>query len=390
MKKIHFLLSHPIQYHSPLFDQFAKNPHVELKVYYCSDYGLSEKGERHHPELGILPTWDIDLVGGYPNEFLKNNSPRPSIFKGFWGLINLEIYTALKRDKPDVLIINGWNYFSVIWAIICCKIIGIPIYVRGDNILENDEKLSFFKRKIKHIIYKKILFNVYDKICFVGELNKLFFIQYGVPIKKLIWTPHAVDNKRFRDYYLFNKSEKVKLRNTLAIKNIFTILFVGRLHDIKRPLDLIKAVASIKTPAQIIFIGDGLLREKIISYCKEVNFKNYFITGFLNQKEILKYYLIGDVMVLPSESETWGLVVNEAMNFNLPIIVSDKVGCGPNLCTKSNGFIFQKGNISSLTNKINSLIDNRELCIEMGNESGKIIEQYSYDSIIKNILASLN
>ena len=119
--------------------------------------------------------------------------------------------------------------------------------------------------------------------------------------------------------------------------------------------------------------------------------KSTIETGFLNQSELLKYYLAGDALVLPSSgSETWGLVVNEAMNFDKPIIVSNKVGCGLNLSTDENGFIFPEGDIDALSQHIRELYVNAELREQMGKKSGEIIEDYSYDVIVDNILSILN
>ena len=175
MYKIAFLQSHPIQYHSPLYDRLEQHDEVDFKIYYCSDYGLSTDGKRYHPEFGELPNWDVNLVKGHTYEILKNNAIKKGIFNGFFGLMNFSIYKKLKKDRPEVLVINGWNYFTLVWAIFCCKLLGIKTYLRGDNTLSFDNKLSPFKKYIKHVVYSNLLFPLYTKVCYVGENNKDFF-----------------------------------------------------------------------------------------------------------------------------------------------------------------------------------------------------------------------
>ena len=104
----------------------------------------------------------------------------------------------------------------------------------------------------------------------------------------------------------------------------------------------------------------------------------------------MDYYLIADAFVLPSNYlETWGLVVNEAMNFNLPLILSDKVGCAPDLCTSKNGYIYEMGDVKTLSSHIDFLSKNPNIAKEMGEESGNLIKYYSYDTIVKNLIQSL-
>src|SRR3972149_9845318 len=106
-KKIFFLLSHPIQYFSPLFVEIAKQPEFDLQVLYCSDENVKGHIDK---EFGVEVKWDISLLDGYNYKFLKNNSWKPSIFNGFFGLINFEIFKALKKERGNFLVIHGWAY----------------------------------------------------------------------------------------------------------------------------------------------------------------------------------------------------------------------------------------------------------------------------------------
>lgn len=388
--KISVLQSHPIQYHSPLYDLLEQDASVDFKVYYCSDYGLSKDGKRYHPEFGEVPNWDTDLVNGHTYEILKNQAFKKGIFNGFFGLMNFSIYSKLKKEKPDVLVINGWNYFTMIWAVLCCKFLGIRTYLRGDNTLNFDDKLSGFKKKVKHFLYGNFLFPLFTKVCYVGENNRNFFLTYKVPLIKLIKLPHAIDNNRFLNYYNSNKSRIDEFKLKFGLDNKFNLLYVGRLHESKRVVDIIKALGLLSHDINFIIVGDGLNRKELENAIAKQGLKKCKLFGFKNQQEIMDYYLVADAFVLASNYlETWGLVVNEAMNFNLPIIVSNKVGCAPDLCKLDNGLVHEVGDIETLASHIDFLSKNPNIAKEMGVQSGEIIKQYSYESIIKNLIQSL-
>ncbi|MDX1652583.1 MAG: glycosyltransferase family 4 protein [Brumimicrobium sp.] len=389
-KKIYFLQSHAIQYHSPLYDLFDEQDNIDFKVLYCSDYGLDSSGKRFHPEFGELPNWDINLVNGHTHEILRNHSFKKGIFNGFFGLVNWGIFKKLKQEKPDLLVILGWNYFSLVYAVICCKLLGIKVYVRGDNTLDFDKEISPLKKWIKKIYFGKMLFPLYNKIGYVGEKNKAYFKSYRVPDKKLIKLPQAIDNNRFRNHYLENINNLRKVRSKLNLNADFNIMFFGRLNKTKRVLDLIETLKFIKGNVELVLVGDGIEKEAIEKYAFDNEIKNYRITGFKNQLDIMDYYLTADVVVMSSNfRETWGLVINEALNFNLPLIVSNEVGCSKDLATKKNGFIYPVGETKILAQHIQFLVDHPEERKRMGEESGRIIKDYSYSVIIKNIINSI-
>lgn len=386
-KKIIFLQSHPIQYFSPLFQLLAKEEAIDLMVLYCSDYGT--KGKRFHPELGELDQWDTPLLEGYNYKFLKNNSWKPSIFNGFFGLINLDIFKLLKNERGSFLIIHGWNYFTHVFAIIIGRILELKICIRGDNpynqeILKN-KKLIFLKK----VLLGKILFKFIHYFLYVGNQNKEFYKYYGVPESKLVFAPHAVDNDRFQTEYEKYKDKKWVLRKELGLpadKKI--ILFSGKYIPKKQPMDLLTAYYSLNNEnTALVFLGDGELRKDMEDYINHNNLKDVYLTGFKNQSEVGKYFAAADIFVLPSGAgETWGLVVNEAMNFSLPIIVSDMVGCSDDLVRENeNGFKFKVSDIEDLKSKLNILIKDIDLRKRFGAKSLELVNNYSYSKTIKNI-----
>ena len=136
-------------------------------------------------------------------------------------------------------------------------------------------------------------------------------------------------------------------------------------------------------------MGDGPLRIEMEHYIADHKLKNVIFTGFINQSIISKYYSISDAFVMCSGiGETWGLSVNEAMNFELPIIVSSTTGCAADLVT-DNGFIFETGNVEQLANCLNQILENEKLIQYYGLNSSKLIDKYSIEKIVSNIINNL-
>lgn len=388
--KIAFLLTHPIQYFSPFFREIAKHPQIDLTVYYCSDEsikGMKDVG------FGKEIKWDIPLLEGYKYRTLKNHSPKPSIFAGFFGLINTGIINELKEERYDALIVHGWNYFTNIVAIITTKLFGVKVFIRGENPLNQELGKPRYKILIKKVIFKRLLFRIIDNFLYVGQQNKEFYEFYGVPESKLSFVPYAVENERFIRGYEEYKNRKGEIKKEIGISPYkVVILFSGKLIVKKRPMDLLMAYERLQSENKaLVYIGDGYLRENLEEYTKKRNLKDVYFFGFKNQTELPKYYVASDIFVLPSTiGETWGLVVNEAMCFHLPIIVSDMVGCGKDLVKHGeNGYIYPVGNIQKLADCLLKLLQKPELRERMGKCSLEIISEWSFKEDIEGILSAL-
>jgi glycosyltransferase involved in cell wall biosynthesis len=139
-------------------------------------------------------------------------------------------------------------------------------------------------------------------------------------------------------------------------------------------------------------VGEGDLRPEMEKYIAEHKLKNTFLTGFVNQSTIASYYAMSDVFVMCSGiGETWGLSVNEAMNFEKPVIVSRTCGCASDLVKHGiNGFLFQEGDIEELASCIDKVLSEDTFRLSAGKASAEIIRQYSNAVIVQNIMTAIN
>jgi len=388
MKKIIIITSHPIQYQVPLFKLLTLKEEMDLRVHFCWDFGVG--GNNKDKEFGRIIEWDIPLFDGYRYKFLKNYSLKPS--SDFWGQINFSVISELRKERPDALLIFGWNSFTNWLAFFTAFSLGIKVFLRGESPLNQELLKPKWKIGIKKFILKPLFSRVY-KLLYIGYENKKFYEYYGVPEEKLVFVPYAVDNKRFMAVSESLKANRKEVREKLLRINDNSpgILFVGKLIKKKRPMDLLKAFEILNTKYDIhntalVFVGDGELRPTLEKYTKEHKLNGVHFTGFKNQTELPQHYTVADLFVLPSgPGETWGLVVNEAMCFGLPVVVSDVVGCAPDLVHNGeNGYIFPAGNVEKLSEVLKKILEQDKE--KLGAESFKIVGRYSFQKGAEEIL----
>ena len=384
LQPIIFLNSHPIQYFVPLYQQLAKDPDFSLMVLYCSDETINGATDQ---QFGVKVHWDIPLLQEYNFKFLRNYSFKPSIFKGFWGLMNWGIINYLRKAPKSYLIVHGWASFSHILAIVFGKMFGHTICLRAETPLNQEILKNVFIRALKNC-WLRFLFLFIDKFLFIGKQNKLFYQSLGVSVSNLIFIPYAVDNKRFQTVAAQNNKASAREYLKLATDKKI-ILFSGKYIDKKRPLDLLQAFNGLQENCFLVMVGEGELKPQMQQYILENNLTDsVLLTGFINQSRIPFYYAAADFFVMCSGlGETWGLSINEAMNFKLPIIVSEICGSSFDLVEENlNGFVFETGNIIDLKKKLiklSSLSD--EKIKSMGEASLAKVDQFSYDSIILSL-----
>ena len=373
MKKLAIIITHPIQYYSPLFKLLTERNKIRIKVFYTWEQSKETVFDK---KFGKEIKWDIPLLGGYDYTFVKNLSKNPNSGR-FKGVINPTLNKEIENWKADAILVFGWNHHSHFKAMRYFK--GkILVYFRGDSTLIDE--VAGYKTVLRRI-WLKFVYCYTDFAFYVGKNNKDYFLKHGLKEKQLIFAPHAIDNKRFSDKSVEYKKKTDKLRSELGIlKNDTVFLFVGKFEPKKNPLLLIEAAKHFPK-FKFIFVGNGELENEMKLNAGE----NILFLPFQNQTLMPIVYRLGNVFVLPSKGprETWGLAVNEAMACGKAVLVSDKVGCTVDLVKNNeNGFIFESNNIDDLIQKI-KLFENK--IAVFGENSFKIIKDWSFERIAEAI-----
>jgi glycosyltransferase involved in cell wall biosynthesis len=209
--------------------------------------------------------------------------------------------------------------------------------------------------------------------------------------------PYTVDNAFFQARVAEFARRRETLRRTLGLeRGRPIILYAGRLIPRKRPDDLLKAYMQLSPNLRtephpyLLFVGDGEMRRDLERTATATGWKSVIFQGFKNQTEIAAFYDLCDLFVMPSETEPWGLVVNEAMNAGKAMIVSDHVGCGPDLVHNGeNGLVFEAGDVADLSRVLREALAAPERCAEMGRRSLAIINRWSFEEDVAGLRAAL-
>ncbi|MDO8704743.1 MAG: glycosyltransferase family 4 protein, partial [Sulfuricaulis sp.] len=327
VKKIAVITSHPIQYQAPLFRAIARQPDIDLTVFFGSNHGIAPG--KVDPGFGKSFAWDVSLLDGYKHIFLNNSRPGREV--NDWRLDAPDLKSYFKSERYDAVLVFGWSKVLFWQAIWWARKYSIPLIQRGESNLKHAQ--SWYVKAAKKILFP-LLFKQFKAFLAIGRLNAELYRHFGVPEAAIFTAPYCVDNDFFSERAAAQTVNARQLRKDFGIRDDDTVfLFMAKFIDRKRPLDLIAAAAKIHAAGNrhVILVGDGALLETCRNTIAADKLTNVHLVGFKNQSELPTYYAAADVLVLPSEYETWGLVVNEAMACGLPCIVSDACGAAADM-----------------------------------------------------------
>jgi glycosyltransferase involved in cell wall biosynthesis len=376
------LTSHPIQYQVPLFRELAEREEIDLTVYFCDTQGFDESFD---PGFGKNIEWDIPLVDGYDYVFLDRSNPL-KVQNDFF-VLNPEIRHHLVYEDFDAIWVHGYGALTNLFTFAVAHHVNLPIILRGEGTLPTNPgvvdrtKQAFFGQ----------LFDYITAFAYIGTRNREFYENHGVPEEQLFHAPYTVNNEFFQE-----RAQSLpptdELRSELKIpQNRPVVLFVGKLIKRKRPALLIDAFVKATDPgeAALLMVGDGMLSDQLKRRVSGHDRKDdIHFAGFVNQTELPRYYGASDLFVLPSSKENWGLVVNEAMNFGLPIVTTEAVGCADDLVTMDNGRVVPTDNVNGLSSTLRELLKNEQECKEMGEHSLNLIDHWGIKETADGILTA--
>lgn len=346
-RRVGFLVSHPIQYYTPVFRELAR--HCDLTVFFAHRQDATGQGQAGY---GVAFDWDVDLLSGYESQFLNNVARVPST-QSFAGCNTPEIADWISDGHFDAFVVPGWSLRSYWQAVRACRRVRVPVMVRGDSQLAGQRGGAV--GRVKGVVFPHML-KQFDACLYVGRRNREYLEHYGVPAGRMFFSPHCIDNAVFS--YASDAARSAAAQGTTGGRR--RVLFVGRLVNSKRPLDVVQAVSRLAAagqPVELVVAGAGELQGRMEEAVRAGGVDARFL-GFVNQSQLPSVYASSDVVVLPSTAvETWGLVVNEAMACGVPAVVSDAVGCGPDLIEPGvTGAVAPLDDVPALATAISSVL----------------------------------
>jgi glycosyltransferase involved in cell wall biosynthesis len=391
--RLAYLVSHPIQYQAPLLRRIAEEPDVDLTVFYGSDFSV--RGYRDEG-FGVGVKWDIPLLDGYKHEFLPKLRDRGTVSVA--SPLNYGIVSRLRGHGGDAafdaLWVHGYATVNALQGIVAAKTLGIPVLLRADMWLRDRER-SGFKLALKKIFFAGLK-RMVDGVLSVGTLNAAYWRHYfGDDVPQFL-LPYAVDNQSFAQRARAAVAGRAALQAELGVDPARpVILFAGKLQARKHCDHLMEAYARLsRAPGEepravLVIVGDGAERAALERQAAATGFGSIRFCGFRNQSELPRFFDLATVFVLPSRHEPWGLIVNEVMNAARPAIVTDDVGCAPDLIDDGdNGCIVPVGDVDALTQALGRVLE-PGVAEAMGQRAFERIQGWSFEEDVRGLRQAL-
>ncbi|HXJ12236.1 MAG TPA: glycosyltransferase family 4 protein [Candidatus Limnocylindrales bacterium] len=342
--KVLFVCGHPVQYMSPLLRRMAQHPQLEISTVYCRLRGATAGID---PEFGAKIQWDIPLLDGYTWVEIPNKGTDS---EGVWGLYNPGLWKFVRTGNFDaVFCLTGYIRASFWITYFACKLSLSAFLFGTDATSLAPRDSSKWKRPVKRLFWP-LLYRLATQVVVPssGTLNLMHSL--GIPDERVTRVPFVVDN----DWWIAHSAQvdRNSVRGSWgAGPNTSVVLFCAKLQPWKRPFDLLQAFAQADVPdSLLVFAGEGPLRESLQSESNRLGCSHRVrFLGFVNQSQLPACYTAADLLVLPSDYEPFGLVVNEAMLCGCMAAASDQVGAARDLIAPVDpSFIYPCGDIGSL------------------------------------------
>jgi glycosyltransferase involved in cell wall biosynthesis len=319
-----------VQYHAPVYRALESQFGIPVTAIYGSDFSVVGYRDR---EFGTTFAWDTDLLSGYHAVFLSRSGSGG--VKGPERVSVRGMGQALAAAAPSAVLLTGYSPRFHRLAFYSAWRAGVPILFRGettDHARDRGRAKAWIRDRALRWLYGRCA-----ALLYVGQRSHQHLRRLAPAATRLVLSPYCVDASTFDCDEAERERLRAETRQSLEVtEQEIVLLFSGKLVRRKGPGLLAHAVAGLPASARervaIVFLGDGELRPLLEVLARRLGLHKVRFLGFRNQTELSRYYHAADLLVLPSaHSETWGLVVNEALHHGVPCVVSKAVGSAPDL-----------------------------------------------------------
>ena len=361
-------------YRIPVLNALARRAEIEVEVIFLSENDPS------------LREWKV-----YKDEIKFNYRVLPSWRQrlGRYNvLINRGVNSALSDLKPNVILCGGYNYLAS-WS--TARWAGshrVPLLLWSESTAWDRRRgyplVEFMKKR-------------FLKLCaaFVvpGRSSFEYLTHLGIAPQRIFTAPNAVDTTLFSNLAETARRNESQVRSRYHLPSRY-FLYVGRLVKDKGVFDLIEAYAQlegeIRSNVGLVFAGTGSDSRKLVERAARISPGVIQFSGFVHREELPKIYAFADALIFPTHSDPWGLVVNEAMACDVPVILTNVAGCASDLVQDGeNGFVIPPRDVAQLAGAMARVAEDSAIRSEMGRMSGERIEANSPDAWADGMLEAV-
>jgi glycosyltransferase involved in cell wall biosynthesis len=349
-------------YRIPVFNALGRGREIDLHVIFLSENDASLRQWRVYKDeikfqYEVLPSWR-------------------QRFGGYNVLLNRGVFSALNQIRPDVVLCGGYNYLASWQSAGWAKAHRVPLLLWSES--------TALDRRGGHRVVeflKKHFLGLCEAFVAPGKSASQYLKDLGIPDERIFISPNAVDNHLFATSAEDARRGESQVRARLSLPLRY-FLYVGRLVRAKGLFELVEAHAQlndeIRAKVGLVFVGDGPDRSELIEQASRITPGTIQFPGFVQRDGLPEFYALADALIFPTHSDTWGLVVNEAMACGLPVIATSVAGCVADLVQDGwNGFVVPPGDPSQLAAAMARLAGDSPLRVEMGARSTQRVEAYS-------------
>ncbi len=372
MIRVGYIAGEPTSWRVPHLDLIADHPEIQLTVVYAAPTVQQREWAlafRHEPRVLHGPSLPLSRV-------LHHDYPlTPQI----WGLLG--------RERFDVLVIGGWSLMATQVAIVWARLHRVPYLVISENHLR--ERRPAWVRGVKSLVLRGVVPPASGHLV-TGTLAAEHARRYGARPDLVTVFPNTIDVRAYGDAAARLRPRRVEIRRALGIADdALVVTTVCRLIRSKGVDELLEAVARARsltrTPLQLLLVGNGEERARLELRAAALGLAVTF-AGFREGEALLECYAASDVFALFSRREPWGVVVNEAAAFGLPLIVTEEVGAaGDLLVADENGKLVRSGDIEGQARAIAALAD-EGLRERFGRRSLELVGPWGYEPSVETFV----
>jgi glycosyltransferase involved in cell wall biosynthesis len=349
-------------YRIPIFNALAEHECIDPHVIFLSETDPSLREWHIHKEE---IRFSYEVLPSFRKRVVKYNV-----------LVNCGLGQALRNAKPDSILCGGYNYIASWQAAYWARRARIPFLMWVESNAYDDRRRHAFVEYLK-----KRMLDHCNGFVVPGRMSAQYVASFGTNPERIFLAPNAVDNEFFARTAKLVRDDSVAYRQANHLPERY-FLFAGRLVFAKGVFDLLEAYASLPAAVRmqygLVFAGSGSAESDLRRRAKDISPGTVCFAGFAQRQELAILYSLADILVFPTHTDTWGLVVNEAMVCGLPIICTNVAGCAGDLVDDGgNGRVIPPKDVPQLASAMEALARDPELRSQMSIKTRTRISSFS-------------
>ncbi len=357
-------------YRIPVLNALAARDDINLQVIFLSetDPGLRQwlvyKGEIR---------FSYDVLPAFRRRVGKYNL-----------LLNSGLSSTLANAHPQAIVCGGYNYLSSWQALRWAETNHVPFLLWLESTAADQRRRNALVEALKTYFVRRC-----QAFVVPGKASRAYLGEFGVPENLIHQAPNAVDNAFFMERAAQARAGDETLRAKFQLPKRY-FLYVGRLVAAKGVFELLDAYAKLESALRaevgLVVVGDGAARQELVKRAAKIRPGAIQFSGFVQKDDLAGFYALGEALIFPTRSDTWGFVVNEAMACGVPVVATAVAGCVADLLEDGwNGQIVPVYDPVKLASAMEYLALRPELRSEMGKRSEQRIVGYSPEACAAGI-----